>query len=126
MNYIWYNPTIGSPFVSIATYGITFSSGAIEEMGSPQYVKLGLDADKKVLAIKPCDANDSKKIEFINKKRNGYVRISNKDFIRFLQSKMPNDITIDNKAQKFFTKWDKHENVLLVYLERPLDHNTQN
>lgn len=117
----WYSPRIGAPIVSIATYGLTFSSGAVEALGNAQFVMLGFDEEKGVIGVKACDEDNAKAIEFYGRIRNGYVRISNKDFIRFLESKMPEDFKVDSKAIKYFTRWDKENEILTVDLNQPMD-----
>jgi hypothetical protein len=114
MNFEWYNPKTGAPVVSLANYGLTFSSGAVEVMGEPKFILLGFDDEGKILGVKPCE-------EFISKKRHGYVRISSRDFIRFLESRMPDGFKIEDKAAKYFTKWDKEARILKIFLEQPME-----
>ncbi|WP_053954662.1 hypothetical protein [Inediibacterium massiliense] len=117
----WYNPKVGASIVSIATYGITFSSGAIETLGNPKYIKLGFDEQKKYIVVQPCDASEQSKFEFASKNRKGYIRISNKDFIRFIQSKLDDNIKIEDTASKYIGKWDKEYEYLYICLDEPLD-----
>jgi len=116
MIYEWYSPTIGAPVVSLAEYGITFNNGAIEIMGKPEYVILGYNEEKKLIGVKPCDENEENKIEFYKKIRNKYIRLANKDFIRFLKSRISEDIKIENKAKRYVAKWDKVEKILYIDL----------
>lgn len=116
MKYEWYSPTTGAPIVSLAEYGITFNIGAIEIMGKPEYVMLGYDEDENLIGVKPCDKNIENRIEFYKKLRNNYIRIANKDFIRFLKSRISEDIKIEAKAKRYVAKWDKTEKILYIDL----------
>jgi hypothetical protein len=116
MKYEWYSPTTGAPIVSLAEYGITFNIGAIEIMGKPKYVMLGYDEEENLIGVKPCDENKENKIEFYKKLRNNYIRIANKDFIRFLKSRISEDIKIEAKAKRYVAKWDKTEKILYIDL----------
>ena len=116
MKYEWYSPTTGAPVVSVAEYGITFNNGAIEMMGKPEYVILGYDEENKFIGVKPCDVNEENRVEFYKKMKNKYIRLANKDFIRFLKSIISEDIKIESKAKKYVAKWDKEEKILYIDL----------
>ncbi|MBA7497895.1 hypothetical protein ES704_00629 [subsurface metagenome] len=116
MKYEWYSPTTGAPVVSVAEYGITFNNGAIEMMGKPEYVILGYDEENKFIGVKPCDVNEENRIEFYKKMKNKYIRLANKDFIRFLKSIISEDIKIESKAKRYVAKWDKEEKILYIDL----------
>lgn len=120
----WYNAKTGSaPIVSLATYGVTFSSGALDMLDNPQFIMMGFDKDKNSIVVQPCSQENDNTIEFIAKKRNGYVRISNKDFIRFIESVTDDTVKITKNAAKYLAKWDNNENLLLVSLDKPLDND---
>jgi len=116
MKYEWYSPTTGAPVVSVAEYGITFNNGAIEMMGKPEYVILGYDEENKFIGVKPCDETEKNRIEFHKKMKNKYIRLANKDFIRFLKSIIREDIIIESKAKRYVAKWDKEEKILYIDL----------
>ena len=116
MKYEWYSPTTGAPVVSVAEYGITFNNGAIEMMGKPEYVILGYDEENKFIGVKPCDETEENRIEFHKKMKNKYIRLANKDFIRFLKSIISEDIKIESKAKRYVAKWDKEEKILYIDL----------
>lgn len=120
----WYNPQVGAAVVSIANYGITFSSGAVEALGNPRHIMLGFDDENKCIVVKPCDDTQKERIEFASKKRDGYVRISNKDFIRFILSRTDN-LQIGNRAVKYLGKWDKDNDLFYVCLDAPLNKQTK-
>lgn len=120
MKYKWYSPTTGAPIVSLAEYGITFNIGAIEIMGKPDYVMLGYDEEENLIGVKPCNKNEENRIEFYKKIRNKYIRLANKDFIRFLKSNINKDIKIEAKAKRYVAKWDKVEKILYIDLNNQI------
>jgi len=120
MKYEWYSPTTGAPVVSVAEYGITFNNGAIEMMGKPEYVILGYDEENKFIGVKPCDETEENRIEFHKKMKNKYIRLANKDFIRFLKSIISEDIKIESKAKRYVAKWDKEEKMLYIDLNNQI------
>lgn len=120
LSFEWYSPSIGAAAVSMADYGLTFSSGAVETLGRPEFVMLGFDVDQKIIGVKKCENDDPRALEFASRLRKGYVRISSKDFIRFIAGKMPTDFGIEGKAVKYFTKWDKDKETLEVHLSKPV------
>jgi hypothetical protein len=48
--------------------------------------------------------------------KNKYIRLANKDFIRFLKSIISEDIKIESKAKRYVAKWDKEEKILYIDL----------
>lgn len=123
MAFEWYNPSTGSPIVSLAKYGLTFSAGAIELLGEAEYIMLGFDAENRIVAVKPCSENEERKLEFAKRIRNGNVRINSKDFIRFIESKMPDDFRVNDTATKYVAKWNKEQQALCVYLDQPIEQS---
>ena len=119
MKFDWYDPDTGAPIISIASYGINFSSGAIDVLGKPAYIKIGIDSENNILGIKPLQHEEDGVIKFINRERQGNVRITSKDFIRFIKSKLDEDI-IKDSAQKYLGKWDKNNQILIINLEEPI------
>ena len=116
MKYKWYSPTTGAPIISLAEYGITFNIGAIEIMGKPDYIMLGYDEEENLIGVKPCDETEENRIEFHKKMKNKYIRLANRDFIRFLKSIISKDIKIESKAKRYVAKWDKEEKILYIDL----------
>lgn len=126
MKYKWYSPTTGAPIVSLAEYGITFNIGAIEIMGKPDYVMLGYDEEENLIGVKPCDENEENRIKFYKKIKNKYIRLANKDFIRFLKSIISEDFKIESKAKRYVAKWDKVEKILYIDLNNQIGADNKN
>lgn len=118
----FFDPNLGSVTVSVAEYGLTFSRAAVEVLGRPNYIMLAYDKNKCVIGVVPAAESETRKIEFISKVKNGYVRINTKDFIRFLMKYYPDDAQMfGSKAIRYFSYWDENNNVLVVDLKRPID-----
>lgn len=117
----WYNRKVGVPIVSVASYGLTFNSGAAEAMGRPAYIKLGFDRNNLVIGVMPVhDIRENDQLCFPFTDRKGYVRINNKDFIRHISTLLPNGIP--NAAKRVYAHWCQEQGVLIVDLKQ-LDSN---
>lgn len=121
MNFEWFDSSIGTPIISIASYGLTFSRGAVQKMGTPEYVMLGFDKNSEIVGIQVCDGNEKRKVEFASKERGGNVRINSKSFIRFIFSYIDNENLIQNRATRFIGKWDSEQKLMTIDLKKPLD-----
>ncbi|MDT8903182.1 hypothetical protein [Anaeroselena agilis] len=120
----YFNPSLGTITVSIAEYGLTFSRAAVEVMSKPDYIVLAFDKEKQVIGVIPTSESEPNKIEFISKLKNGYVRINNKDFIRFLMRYFQDSSEMfTGRAIRYFSYWDEDNKALIVDLKRPLDSN---
>ncbi|WP_237718784.1 hypothetical protein, partial [Alkalibacillus haloalkaliphilus] len=102
-NVEWYSPNLGTPIVSIAEYGIVFNKASIVALGSPYAIKLGFDKEKKCIVV--LGVNESEYTEdaivFKDKEKSGFIRINNKDFIRFILRYCP-ELRLD-KAKRFLS-----------------------
>lgn len=121
-NFEWINlKTIGKTHVTIAGYGINFPKDVVDLMGKPQYIKIGIAERDKVLGIMPCGEDEQNKIEFASKiVRNSYVRLCSKGLIRQIKN-----IVKINKSSKFQSKWDKENNILLIYLTHSIKEDKE-
>jgi len=120
-NFVWSAPSAGAPIVTIATYGITFNSSSIEVLRRPTKVMIGFDDKQKVIGVKPLyekGENEIKSFPFAERERNGYVRIGNKDFIKYVSSRTEIDFTT---SKKYFAHWDDNEQLLIIKLDEPID-----
>lgn len=124
-NFEYFDPNLGPISVSIAEYGLTFSKGTVDIMNRPKYVKLGFDKEHLVVGVVPTTEDDERAIPFIEKEKNGYVRINNKEFIRYLIRFFPDDWEqrFSNKSIRYLTYWDDENSILVVDLKKTLDKN---
>lgn len=119
----WFSPKLGTPIVSVAEYGITFNKAAAEEMGNPERIQLGFNTEMKLIGVKPLKEYDEElekeSFSFAEKERKGFIRINNKDFIRFISRYCP-EINF-SKAVRCLATMDEEQNVLIVDLSNPLE-----
>lgn len=120
-NIEWYSPSLGTPIVSLAEYGIVFNKASIVSLGSPHSIKLGFDKENKYIIVVGVKEEESTGDTFIfsSKEKNGFIRINNKDFIRFVLRYCP-EIKLD-KAKRFLSI--KEGDFLVVDLNSPADIN---
>ena len=124
-NFIWATATGSAPIVTFAPYGITFNGMAIEMMKRPWGIMIGYDDNKKVVGIKPVydeesDAkgkNSMKIYGFIEKERHGYVRIGNKDLIRYLSNRIGIDYSV---PVKYALDWKENDQIAIIELDKPI------
>lgn len=122
-NFEWFDKRVGAPVVSIAKYGLLFSRGAVLKMGNPEYVMLGFDKSDMLIGIKVCDVNEEMKTEFASKERNGYVRINNKQFIKYIESSLDEDKKFDKTAIQYMGKWYDDQKLLVIDLKKPMNED---
>lgn len=81
----------GFIYFSLTKNGLTFSRNAINQLGSPEYVRLLVNDKTKQVAIQVCDKNEKDKVKFV---RDGsdIVRWNNKVFIDSLLKLINQDI----------------------------------
>ncbi|MCI1859852.1 MAG: hypothetical protein LKI80_17165 [Sporolactobacillus sp.] len=117
----WYSPNVGTPIVTLAEYGIVFNKAAIISLNSPYAIKLGFDKENKYIVVAGVSEEEFSEdaIAFMSKEKNGYIRINNKDFIRFVLRYCP-EIKLD-KARRFLSI--KEDDFLVVDLNSPADVN---
>lgn len=115
----WFNAMLGTPMVSIAEYGVGFNRAAIEALGNPVKVRLGFDKENRVIGVMPTTEDDLSAVVFAGKERNGYVRISSKDFTRFILRYCP-DLKLE-KAMRCLAWYDEDSGTLLADLKQTVD-----
>lgn len=118
----WTAPVGGLPIVSIAAFGITFSSGAIEMLGRPEAILMGFDEENKALGIKPLHGRETehpKAFAFMERlRRQNYIRIGCRDFVKVLSNRTGRDFS---STTRFAARWESTENLMIVDLTDPLD-----
>lgn len=110
----WYTPSLGTPIVTIASYGITFNRSAIKELQEAPYVRFGYAKNEKMIVIQPLEEEEGG-VSFAEKKRDRYIRINNKDLIRFITRYF--DLKLD-KAIRIPAYWNDDLAALIVDLNK--------
>ncbi|GEC93336.1 hypothetical protein [Brevibacillus brevis] len=96
----WFTPNTVLPTLTVASYGITFNSGALDLLKGFSSVRLGCDPKNKVLLIELHKESNSSgfSIPEINENTKN-VRITCREFVQFLQVKCKIDVS---NPVKFF------------------------
>lgn len=118
MGVIWFTPLKFWLKVSIADYGITFPLETIKAMGSPEYVKFGLDPERKKMLVAVCDSTVEGRLEFISKNKRNYIRIANREFIKFIRNQLNDVNVIDKKSKLFKAEWKDEDKALEIDLNK--------
>jgi len=121
-NFMWAAPSAGAPVVSIAPYGMTFNSAAIDLLNSPMHVRIGFDENKKVIGVMPVhDVGevDHRCFQFYERLRQGSVRINSRDFVRYVASRIGRDFS--TVTTRYGAIWDNIGGLLVIELEKPMD-----
>jgi len=87
-------------------------------MGRHDRIKLGYDEDNRVIGILPATPADEQSYPFSSRERKGYIRISNKDFIKYVSSRSGIDFTT---TKRYMLDYDKSEQLAIVNLDSPME-----
>lgn len=116
-----FDPRKAVIIVSMANYGLTFSQAAVETLGNPGHIILGFDKRNLVIVVKPVDESEARRIPFIEKKKNGCVRINSKEFVRMLTKYFPDEKKITSKAIRYLSYWRRDLAALIIDLKQPVE-----
>ncbi|WP_419954758.1 hypothetical protein ACN6MT_03085 [Neobacillus niacini] len=118
-NVEWYQPTLGTPIVSLAEYGVVFNKAAIYALNNSHSIRIGFDRERRCIIVQGVSITEATDdtILFAEKERNGFIRINNKDFIRFILRYCP-EIKLE-KAKRFLSRLEGQ--YLIVDLNAPAD-----
>lgn len=77
----------GVPYVSITPNGVTFNKSVTLKLNSPEYVLLLINADRKQIALMPCEQNTPNATVFYRPKQSGIlsVRWNARDLLNTLE-----------------------------------------
>jgi hypothetical protein len=129
----WFDPSLGTPIVSVSKTGLTFNRAAVVLLNRPAFVEVGVDSRDKCLVVRgvnaggdagtgPQPGEDDRARRALPFWRSDsptpFVRVSNKDLIRFIKGAVP-EVEIE-KATKYLTRLDPERRHLVVDLRQPL------
>lgn len=116
-----FDPRKASIIVSVANYGLTFSQAAVEMLGQPSHIILGFDKRNLMIVVKPVEESEERRIPFIEKKKNGCVRINSKEFIRTLAKYFSDEMKFTSKAIRYLSYWRGDIGALVIDLKQPVE-----
>jgi len=122
-NFEWFDKKTGAPIISVARYGLTFNKGAVNKMNKPEYVLLGFDKSSQLIGVKVCDENEEMKTEFSSRERQGYVRINNKQFIKYVASALDDEGKFETKTLQYIGKWYEDSKLMIIDLKKPYNES---
>lgn len=105
----------GAPIITLSSTGLAFNSVVRNMLGYPAEIDIGYDEDANAIGIcahRP--EHMSKPYEFESREKDGWVRISCRDFMRYLAQKNAIDFT---KAKQFIPEHDPQSDMLVVIVD---------
>ena len=122
-NFEWISRKKVDEMATIYDSNITLNKSATTHLEKAYVVLLGLDKEKRLIAIKPIRKGDTE-LEYIPKEqrlnitiRSSYSRISNKRFIENITSIVKMDFE-ENNFYKFESYWSDSEQSLIIDLNK--------
>lgn len=84
----------GVPYLSITRNGVTFNKAVTLKLGKPQYVRLLINAEKKLIAVQVCDEDGEKSVQFYKQNRKDIlsVRWNGRDLLNTLRELLGDDL----------------------------------
>ena len=123
-NFVWASK---KPFDELATLyeaNITLNKSATSYFEDAYIVLLGLDKDKKIIAVKPVTKEEIS-LGYIPHEqqhnitvKSSYSRICNKLFLKEVSQLMNLEFVEKHQAYKFKASWDSKEKALLIDLNK--------
>lgn len=123
-NVQWFDPSLGTPVVSVAATGLTFNRAAVACLGRPRYVEVGVDAKARTVVVRKAEEDEggaapARGLPFCRPGgESPFVRVASKDLLRFIASAVP-DFPLGGAA-KFLARFEPETGALLVDLRQPV------
>lgn len=106
----------GTPIVTLSAVGIAFNAGSRSLLGNPLQVEIGFDEKALAIAVRPhVDGSPAPAYEFEGRVKDGWIRISMRDFMRFLSQRSGIDFL--EKAVQFIPEYDAAHDMLIVVVD---------
>jgi hypothetical protein len=124
MSFIWASKKPNDGVATLYESNITLNKAASSHFEHAYNVLLGLDRDKKRIAIKPMSKEEFDIGAVPEEKRHkitvraSYARVSNKKFLKDV-AELANIELADNNSYKFKAMWSKEEGLLIIDLNQP-------
>lgn len=114
-NFNWSAVSGGAPYITLSSIGLAFNSVSIEKLDSPDKIIVGFDEENCVIGIKAYTNEENiKTYDFINRKKNGWIRIGCRDFMKYLKSLTNMSFS---PAVKYIAQYDEEEKILMVHVK---------
>lgn len=86
-NFTVFDFSEGVPYMSVTQNGMTFNKAVTLKLGYPEYARLLINADEKLIAVQACDEQDKNATIFYRPKNSGAlsVRWNARDLLNTLE-----------------------------------------
>jgi hypothetical protein len=102
-DYNWDKMVGAKPYITISLVGISFNKAALRQMGYPNLIKIGCDAEKLAIGVTlPELVGTNPRPISIRLGSGGWARVGCKSFVEFLQSETGIDFS---KAKRYDAKF---------------------
>jgi len=124
MSFIWASKKPNDGIATLYESNITLNKAASSHFERAYNVLLGLDTEKKRVAVKPISKEDCDIGAIPSEKRHkitvksSYARVCNKKFIKEVADLIKIDLK-DNNSFKFKAKWNSEDSLLIIDLTQP-------
>lgn len=124
MSFIWASKKPNDGIATLYESNITLNKAASSHFEKAYNVLLGLDSDKKRVAVKPISKEEFDIGAIPEEKRHkitvkaSYARVCNKKFLKEVAD-LANIELKDNNSFKFRAKWNPEEQILVIDLTNP-------
>lgn len=106
----------GPPIVTLSAIGIAFNSSARNLLGYPEKIIIGYDSKAKAIGVRAYSGEENvPTYEFESRQKDGWVRISAKDFSRYLEQQT--GFNFRDKAKQFLPEYDELSATMVVVLD---------
>ena len=105
----------GAPIITLSTTGLAFNPVVRSMLNYPEEIDIGYDEAENVIGI--CahrEENGGKPYIFESRQKDGWVRISCRDFMRYLSMRSGIDFV---KAKQFIPEYDEKQKMLVVVVD---------
>ncbi len=123
-NVQWFDPSLGTPVVSVSATGLTFNRAAVALLGRPRYVEVGVEAKARAVVVRKAEeaeeaAAPARGLPFCRpNSESSFVRVVSRDLLRFIAASVP-DFPLGG-ASKFLARFDPETASLVVDLRQPV------
>jgi hypothetical protein len=124
MSFIWASKKPNDGIATLYESNITLNKAASSHFERAYNVLLGLDVDKKRIAVKPISKEEFDIGAIPSEKRHkitvksSYARVCNKKFLKEVADLVKIDLA-DNNSYKFKAKWSSEDSLLVIDLTQP-------
>jgi len=127
----WFDPSLGTPVVSVSKTGLTFNRAAVALLESPPFVEVGVDAKARALVVRPVQRQSAGEDDTAPSpetdralafRRPGsdkpHVRVTSRDLVRFIEASIP-EFTVTG-TERYLARFESDAGYLVVDLKQPL------